>query len=141
MAKLNILRLGHLAPAHATQLKTHEGAPARAISPEQALRRSVLACMLWEDQFYEDGVEIAEPHPRACSQGRVSEGCCASGRGSRRDEAPSRAACCWCARWRAIRPIVRLVARTLPRVIQRADELAEFVAIYWKEAAAAVRRR
>jgi len=23
------------------------------------LRRSVLACLLWEDQFYEDGVEIA----------------------------------------------------------------------------------
>ncbi len=40
-------------------LKTHEGAPARHISAEQQLRRSVLACMLWEDQFYEDGVAIA----------------------------------------------------------------------------------
>src|SRR6516164_4447850 len=39
--------------------RTHEGAPARHISPELQLRRSVLACMLWEDQFYEDGVEIA----------------------------------------------------------------------------------
>ena len=54
MAKLNILKLSHLAP-----VRTHEGAPAKAIAPEQALRRSVLACMLWEDEFYEDGVQIA----------------------------------------------------------------------------------
>src|ERR1041384_1344952 len=39
--------------------RTHEGAPAKQISPELQLRRSVLACMLWEDQFYEDGVAIA----------------------------------------------------------------------------------
>src|SRR5499427_2267846 len=39
--------------------RTHEGAPAKHISAEQELRRSVLACMLWEDQFYEDGVAIA----------------------------------------------------------------------------------
>jgi hypothetical protein len=29
------------------------------ISPELELRRSVLACMLWENEFYEDGVAIA----------------------------------------------------------------------------------
>src|SRR5690348_3865020 len=39
--------------------RTHEGAHARHISPELQLRRSVLACLLWESQFYEDGVEIA----------------------------------------------------------------------------------
>ena len=40
-------------------LRTHEGAPAAKIGPEQALRRSVLSCMLWEGEFYEDGVQIA----------------------------------------------------------------------------------
>src|ERR1700734_2472852 len=54
MARLNILKLAHLA-----RPRTHEGAPAKSISAEQALRRSVLACLLWESQFYEDGVEIA----------------------------------------------------------------------------------
>ena len=39
--------------------RTHEGGPAKTITPELQLRRSVLACLLWEDQFYEDGVEIA----------------------------------------------------------------------------------
>src|ERR1700753_2380715 len=54
MAKLNILKLSHL-----VAVRTHEGAPAKAITAEQALRRSVLTCMLWEDEFYEDGVQIA----------------------------------------------------------------------------------
>jgi hypothetical protein len=52
MARLNTLNL-NFGP------RTHEGAPARHISAELQLRRSVLACMLWESQFYEDGVEIA----------------------------------------------------------------------------------
>lgn len=52
MARLNLLNLNFGA-------RTREGAPARNISPELQLRRSVLACLLWESQFYEDGVEIA----------------------------------------------------------------------------------
>ena len=52
MAKLNTLNL-NFPP------RTHEGAPARNISTELQLRRSVMACLLWESQFYEDGVEIA----------------------------------------------------------------------------------
>ena len=52
--KLNILKLAHLA-----RPRTHEGAPAAIITPEQALRRSVLACMLWENEFYEEGIGIA----------------------------------------------------------------------------------
>ncbi|MGB6721470.1 MAG: TROVE domain-containing protein, partial [Terracidiphilus sp.] len=52
--RLNILKLNtHARP------RTHEGAPARVIAPEQALRRTVLSCMLWEGEFYEDGVQIA----------------------------------------------------------------------------------
>ena len=43
--------------------RTHAGAAARNISPELQLRRSVLACLLWESQFYEDGVEIAAASP------------------------------------------------------------------------------
>ena len=52
--RLNVLKLSHqVAP------RTHEGAPAAALTPEQALRRSVLSCMLWENEFYEDGLQIA----------------------------------------------------------------------------------
>jgi hypothetical protein len=52
MARLNFLNLNF-------RPRTHEGAPAHNNSTELQLRRSVLACLLWESQFYEDGVEIA----------------------------------------------------------------------------------
>src|SRR5262249_33963737 len=39
--------------------RTHEGARAVAFLPEQQLKRALMNCLLWEDQFYEDGVSIA----------------------------------------------------------------------------------
>ena len=55
MAKLNIMKLSNFIPGP----RTHERATAKVIDVELQLRRSVLACLLWESQFYEDGVEIA----------------------------------------------------------------------------------
>ena len=39
---------------------THEGGRAVNLTPEQELRRSVLACLLWENSFYESGESIAD---------------------------------------------------------------------------------
>ena len=39
---------------------THEGAPAKRIDSVLQLRRSVMACLLWENSFYEDGETIAD---------------------------------------------------------------------------------
>ncbi len=47
MARLDLLNLG-------SRPVTHEGAPAHNLASEFQLRRSVLACLLWESQFYED---------------------------------------------------------------------------------------
>ena len=125
--KLNILKFAHLA-----RPRTHEGAPAVAITPELALRRSVLSCMLWENEFYEEGVAIA---------GRIRELV-------PKVEAAKVAALAIEARSTMklrhvplllVREMARhathrsLVAETLVSVIQRADELAEFVAIYWSD--------
>jgi hypothetical protein len=127
MARLNITKLAHLAG-----VRTHEGTPAKHISTELQLRRSVLACLLWENQFYEDGVEIA---------GRIAKLV-------PKVEPEKVAALALEARERmklrhvpllVVREMARhkthrgLVAETLERVIQRADELTEFVAIYWKD--------
>ena len=38
--------------------KTHEGATAAVINAKQELRRSVMANMLWEGEFYEDGERV-----------------------------------------------------------------------------------
>jgi hypothetical protein len=125
MARLNLLNLG-FAP------RTHEGAPARNISPEHQLRRSVLACLLWESQFYEDGVEIAgriaELVPKVPAEKVAALAVEA------REQMKLRHAPLFLVREMARHATHRrLVAETLERVIQRADELAEFVAIYWKD--------
>src|SRR5271157_4321698 len=129
MARLNILKLGGLFGA---PLQTHEGAPARALSPELALRRSVLACMLWENQFYEDGVEIAGRIQELVS--RVAASHVAVLAVEARTKMKLRHAPLLLVREMARHATHRkLVAETLASVIQRADELAEFVANYWKD--------
>jgi len=125
MARLNMLNL-NFGP------RTHEGAPARNIATELQLRRSVLACLLWESQFYEDGVEIAgriaELVPKVAAE-KVSALAVEA-----RDKMKLRHAPLLLVREMARHATHRgLVAETLARVIQRADELAEFVAIYWKD--------
>jgi len=125
MARLNTLNL-------AFGPRTHEGAAARNISLELQLRRSVLACLLWESQFYEDGVEIAgriaELVPKVAAEKVAALAIEA------RERMKLRHAPLLLVREMA-RHVThrRLVAETLERVIQRADELAEFVAIYWKD--------
>ena len=57
--KLNILKLFVERPLFTRGPHTHEGAPAAILTPEQSLRRSVLSCMLWENEFYENGQAIA----------------------------------------------------------------------------------
>jgi 60 kDa SS-A/Ro ribonucleoprotein len=129
MARLNVLNLrGVFGPA----LRTHEGGAARAVTPELQLRRSVLACLLWESQFYEDGVEIGgrlqELIPKVAAERVAALAIEARGKMKLR-HAPLL----------LVREMARhkthraLVSATLERVIQRADELAEFVAIYWKD--------
>jgi len=124
MARLNLLNLNFP--------RTHEGAPARSISLELQLRRSVLACLLWETQFYEDGVEIAgriaELVPKVAAEKVAALAIEA------REKMKLRHTPLLLVREMARHATHRgLVAETLACVIQRADELAEFVAIYWKD--------
>jgi TROVE domain-containing protein len=112
--------------------RTHEGAAARPIPPELQLRRSVLACLLWESQFYEDGVEIAgriaDLVPKVAAEKVAALAVEA------REQMKLRHAPLLLVREMARHKTHRqLVADTLAAVIQRADELAEFVAIYWKD--------
>jgi 60 kDa SS-A/Ro ribonucleoprotein len=125
MARLNMLNL-NFGP------RTHEGAPARPVSHELRLRRSVLACLLWEKQFYEDGVEIAERI--AALVPKVAAEKVAALAIEARSQMKLRHAPLLLVREMARHQTHRrLVADTLAGVIQRADELAEFVAIYWKD--------
>jgi 60 kDa SS-A/Ro ribonucleoprotein len=123
--RMNILNLSHLATP-----RTHEGAPARVLTAEQALRRSVLSCMLWENEFYEDGVQIADRIRDLVP--RVEAEKVAALAVEARERMKLRHAPLLMVREMARHATHRtLVGETLARVIQRADELAEFVAMYW----------
>jgi len=88
--------------------------------------------LLWEDTFYEDGVSIAE---RIASLVPLVAPDTVSGMAiEARERMKLRHAPLWVVREMARQPKHKaLVADTLAKVIQRADELAEFVALYWKD--------
>ena len=130
--RLNILKLNHYDQADAIGPRTHEEAPAKVLTAEQALRRSVLSCMLWESEFYEDGAEIAARIRSLIPQ--VTAERVAALAIEARERMKLRHVPLLLVREMARYASYRsLVAETLSRVIQRADELAEFLAIYWAD--------
>ena len=119
-------------PVKQPKIYTHEGGKAQHINPEQQLRRSVMSCMLWEDEFYEDGKTIASRVAELVP--RVKPEVVAQIAIDAREKMYLRHMPLLLvremARSNGHRPFV---ASTLDRVIQRADELAEFLAIYWAD--------
>lgn len=109
--------------------QTHEGAPAARMTPEQALRRSVMSCLLWEREFYEDGLDIAERITRLASEvpAEVLAALAIEARSSfNLRHVPLLLTVALAKRGGPI------VGETIERVIQRADELTELLAIYWR---------
>ncbi len=110
--------------------RTYEGAAAAELTPEQQLRRSVLSCLLWENSFYEDGDSIADRITRLADEvdPTIAADLAIDARGRYK-----------------LRHVPLLIARQLARnkdfkvaslleaIIQRPDEIAEFIAIYWKD--------
>lgn len=110
--------------------ETHEGAMAHPINKLQELRRSVMACLLWEKSFYESGEDIADRIARLINEIPDNEkimGMASEARNKMH-----------------LRHVPLLIARELARkgakiaslledIIQRPDELCEFLAIYWKD--------
>lgn len=110
---------------------THEGAVAKNINAKQELRRTVMSCLLWENSFYESGVDIASriadlvPRVSGKDAMEIAIEC--------RTSMKLRHTPLYIARLMAQNPNQReYVAKTLFEVIQRADELSEFLALYWK---------
>lgn len=119
----------NLAIKHPVQL-TAEGAAAARIGPEQELRRTVASCLLWEDGFYESGASIADRIKSLVPKCRPEfVAACAF---EARTKMKLRHAPLLLVREMARHPQHRLlVSKLLADVIQRADELTEFLSIYW----------
>src|SRR5262245_3703177 len=119
---------------------THKGSRARRFTPEMELRRALMNCLLWEDQFYEDGVAIADRIKSLVPQvepARVAAMAVEAREAMKLRHAPLL----------VLREMARhekhrgLVADTLGRVIQRPDEMTELLAIYWADALGAMQQR
>src|SRR5882762_23259 len=119
---------------------TREGARGKSFTPEMELKRALMNCLLWENQFYEDGVAIADRIkalvPKVAPE-RVAALAIEAREVMKLRHAPLL----------VVREMARhekhrgLVADTLARVIQRPDEMTEFLAIYWADALGPMQQR
>lgn len=110
-------------------INTQEGARAAHITAIQQLRRTVLSCLLWEKSFYEDGQTIAERIKTGVAAVRPTA--VASLAIEARSKYHLRHVPLYLVAALAKHAAgTSLISDTLPLVIQRADELAEFLAIY-----------
>lgn len=113
-------------------VNTHEGGPARHISPLQELRRSALSALLFEDAFYEKGSKQAERVAALIALCKPQD---------------VAALAIECRSRMYLRHMPLFLVRELARVkgngtvvssalescIERPDELTEYLAIYWKD--------
>lgn len=119
------------APAQ-SKARTHEGGKAVAVSPLTKLRRSVLTCLLWDNTFYEQGDTIAARIVALVAQCKPED--VAAMAIEARSVMQIRHAPLLLVRELArIKGQGTLVAHTLAEIIQRPDELTEYLAIYWKD--------
>lgn len=114
---------------------TAEGARAVHITPVQQLRRLVMSCMLWEDNFYIDGKSVADLIRNAVHSVPLADaGAIAV---EARTKMKLRHVPLLIVREMARHPKLKTnpkaVSEALAAVIQRPDELSEFVSIYWRD--------
>jgi len=115
------------------KVHTAPGAPAATINKALQLQRLLNACMLWEDNFYIDGESVAAAIQKLVHETPAEK--CADLAIKARTEQKLRHAPLLVVREmaRASKAHKALVADTLFAVIQRPDEITEFLAIYWKD--------
>lgn len=128
MSSLNAVRKS--APVY-----TAEGARGFKGNYEQQLRRLAMCCMLWEDNFYIDGQHVSKLIAELIHKTSLAK--CAEIAIEAREQSKLRHLPLLIVREMARHPALtkspRVVSETLARVIQRPDELTEFLAIYWKD--------
>jgi len=112
--------------------QTHEGATTVSVNALEKLKRSVMSCMLWEKTFYEDGVAVVDriadlvPKIKAEEAFKIAV--------DARNKSKLRHVPLLIARIMAkCNGHKKLVGRLLSEIVQRPDELTEFLSIYWKD--------
>lgn len=111
---------------------TYEGAPAYIDTKERELRRAVLACLLFEDNFYESGVDIAKRIQDLASKIEPEKVAALAIEARQMFNLRHVPLLLLCVLAKTGKGIPHLVANTVERVISRADEPGELIALYWK---------
>lgn len=113
-------------------LKTNEGAPAFKDSKEHELRRAVLSCFLWENQFYENGVDIEKRILDLASKVEPEKVAALAVEARHVFYLRHAPLLLLCALAKTGSGIPYLVQDTVARVVSRADEGGELLNLYWK---------
>ena len=111
--------------------RTHEGAVSVSTSATNQLRRTVMACMLFEDGFYESGQDSAQRMRELIKAVPFSDA--AQIAIDAREKMKLRHAPLFLVREILRHHKGRQVGDLIARVIQRPDELGELLALYWKD--------
>lgn len=111
---------------------THEGGKAKRITPLQELKRTVMSCFLWENNFYESGVNVADriktliPKVKPEEVAKLAIEARINGKLRHVPLFLVREM----ARYDNFKPHV---AETIEQIVQRPDELSELLSLYWSE--------
>ncbi len=111
--------------------RTHEGAVSFPVSAISQLRRTIMACMLFEDSFYESGEDASKRMAEVIK--KVSFADAAQVAIDAREKMKLRHAPLFIVRELLRNHKGRQVGDLIARVIQRPDELGELLALYWKD--------
>jgi hypothetical protein len=109
---------------------TTEGAKASRISSELKLRRSIMSCLLWEKNFYEDEMTVAdriEELVKKVDESKVHE-MAVEARNKMKIRHTSLYMACLLAK-----KSYKKLDELLYEIIQRPDELSEFLSLYWED--------
>lgn len=110
------------------RLNTPTAAP--SITPVAELTRTVFSCLLWEDTFYEQGQSIADRIDGLCDKvpaETIASVAIAARHAHNIRHAPLLLLCGLVRRGGG-----RLVSDTIAEVVSRPDEMAELIAMYWR---------
>lgn len=111
--------------------RTHQGGAGVAFSPADELRRAVMCCLLWERNFYESGEAIVDRIKRLVAT--VDPQITASLARAARNDFKLRHVPLMLARELLRHPSAEHVDHLIYDVIQRADEPAELLSMYWAD--------
>jgi hypothetical protein len=107
--------------------KTHEGGQASPMNDLQALKRSVMSCMLWENEFYEDGESIAGRIKKLAKNVKAEDVFKIA------DEAKNKMHLRHAPMWLTIARAREAKAEDYNKIINRVDDIPELLSMYWAD--------